>query len=1305
MTELQRKEQIAAALQGAGEENLRTGALRLLEALGYSSEKRLDLSPNSAATFCAEFDPQGRLNERYALTAEWRSVDLLFQLTEEEVRNTWQGNLGFDKGRVDNTIIESYLFFAIDLKGDRYARTKLSGITREVNKLFPMPVMVLFRYAGALTVSVIKREIHKRDETRDVMRKVTLIKDIDLADPIRAHIDILFDLSFPALVEEFAVHNFVGLHRAWEKRLDSYQLNERFYKDIANWYFWALRHEEVAFPRDVETGSAEQREEKRSIFFIRLITRLVFCWFLQEKGLIPRALFRAGALKSLVKETKANAGSYYRAILQNLFFATLNQEVDKRQFRDKKDKGWYDSNRGVTNLFRYEDLLADPVALVSLLKSVPFVNGGLFDCLDSVFKKSENRANVRLDGFSDNPKESCSLPNELFFGDERSIDLSDVYDDKRRKSEKVRGLIEILSRYKFTVEESTPLEQEVALDPELLGKVFENLLASYNRDTRTTARKATGSFYTPREVVSYMVDEALLAYLRGHLDPTSQNPDLETILRPLFAPSEDALQTPLGQSQVEALIAAIDNVKVLDPACGSGAFPMGVLHRLVDLLGKLDPNNNRWKEQQRQRAIRDRSLAEQMEDEENREQALRNIEMRIADIEKSFNTRFHDLDFARKLYLIENSIYGVDIQPIACQIAKLRFFIALIVDQRVDRSLPNSGVRPLPNLETRIVAADALMPVERVEKHQMVLGVDAVKNLRESLDLVRHEHFNARTPDRKAKCRAKDAAIRVELAAELEKLGMPNRSASLLAGWDPYDQNNHAQFFDPEWMFSLKGGFDVVIGNPPYVRQEQLKDIKPKLKEKYDCFSGTADLYVYFYERGIQLLKAGGAFSFITSHKWFRSAYGEKLRIWLNWNTNLERLIDFGDTPVFTAIAYPCIIILTRSPARPVDSQPTENRFKALNWSLEWRIEDINPVFAANSFEMPQASLLKDGWRLERGSKRRLLDRIAKTGLRLDKYAKDRIYYGIKTGFNEAFVVNRATRDQLIDEHPSSAEILRPFLRGRDVKRWRTEYQDLWLIFTRRGIDIKKYPAIQKRLKGLRRELEPCPADWEAKKDGVWPGRKPGTYEWYEIQDNIAYWKEFEKPKIVVPAITDAVNYAFDGYGYYSNDKTSIVIPPSLPYTLAVMNSNVSWWFTQQTFASKQGGFYEFKPMYFSQLPIPQPPAANQELVEAIAEYVIWLNRWSAPDNHGPVAGFFEQLLNGLVYELFFEPELHEKRLYLLKYLAESKPPRIAGLSEEKKGSSVTEFYQKASDINHPVRSCLLSLPALEVVRIIEGAE
>ena len=375
-----------------------------------------------------------------------------------------------------------------------------------------------------------------------------------------------------------------------------------------------------------------------------------------------------------------------------MFFATLNREPDKRKFREKKTTGRFDPNWGVTTLYRYEDLLSDKSALLKLLAEVPFVNGGLFDCLDDVYSQPK----VRFDGFSDNPGESVTIPNELFFGWGHTADLSKDLDDQRKTDVPVQPLIEILNRYKFTVEEDTPLEQEIALDPELLGKVFENLLASYNDDTKTIARKKLGAFYTPRDVVRYMVDEALVFHFASIVS--------ESKLRNLLS---DQLGNQCSQVETQELVLAIERIRVLDPACGSGAFLMGALHRLVYLLSKLDPKNIAWKRRQYEAATRDREKAVSMEDSAIRDAAVLNATQRLKDIESSFNEEHHELDYARKIYLIENSIFGVDVQPIACQMAKLRFFISLLVDQKSDKLL-----RPLPNLETSIVAADTLIPVE-----------------------------------------------------------------------------------------------------------------------------------------------------------------------------------------------------------------------------------------------------------------------------------------------------------------------------------------------------------------------------------------------------------------------------------------------------------------------------------------------------------------------------------------------------------------------------------------------------------------
>ena len=236
----------------------------------------------------------------------------------------------------------------------------------------------------------------------------------------------------------------------------------------------------------------------------------------------PKTSFAEAELRKILKDLSPDASTYNEAILQNLFFATLNQRMGKdvkaqpyRAFA--KDEGFQKNrtNYGVDTLYRYEDHFHDPNTALEHFADVPFLNGGLFECLDRTEEGTNKK--LYLDGFSRNNKKRANIPNHLFFGSEHEEDLSGAYGDTKRKKEKVRGLLHILNAYKFTIVENTPIDQEIALDPELLGKVFENLLASYNEETKTTARKQTGSFYTPRPIVEYMVDESLKAYLSGVL--------------------------------------------------------------------------------------------------------------------------------------------------------------------------------------------------------------------------------------------------------------------------------------------------------------------------------------------------------------------------------------------------------------------------------------------------------------------------------------------------------------------------------------------------------------------------------------------------------------------------------------------------------------------------------------------------------------------------------------------------------------------------------------------------------------------
>ena len=1326
--------EIQQRLQAFEKGSLRDNALALLGTLGYTSEKRITLAPNNLEQFLSTFAQGKILSEKLALPEEWKTIDFLFQLTDDEILAAGNQKSLFDsKGAYNGTVIESYLFFALDLKGSHYTRTALAGITRELNKLFAMPALILFRHGDALTLAIINRRLHKRDQTRDVLEKVTLIKDITFADPIRAHLEILNDFAFANLDTEFGVANFVALHNAWQKKLGSYALSNDFYREIADWYFWAHHQVEdgtIRLPQHCDT------EEEKSLFLIRLLTRLIFCWFLVEKRLLPADLFRDHSLKKLIKDLSLSAPTYYHAVLQNLFFGTLNMPPEQRSFREKKKDGErYDQNYGITNLWRYETDFRDSAEWISLATRVPFLNGGLFDCLDD--KTGQKKDNFILDGFSDNPKLACHLPNDLFFGPERVVDLSKDYgeDDKRTarsKRAKVRGLIEILSRYKFTIEENTPLEEEIALDPELLGKVFENLLASYNEDTRTTARKALGAFYTPREIVTYMVDEALKSYL------STQVPRVKGVLDDLF--SNKATLKDIKPDQRDALIAAIGRVKILDPACGSGAFPMGALHRLVDLLQKLDPNNESWK---RDRLAEARRYRELLEEAGAPKEEIAACDARITDIEKSFDSRFHALDFARKLYLIENSIYGVDIQPVAVQIAKLRFFIALVVDQKVNPKEKNLGVRPLPNLETRLVAADTLIPLPKPKERYGNLFNDDTEALRQhnrlkdELKRIRHEHFNARDPQRKHHWREEDQRVREELSVVLRKTGMKADAARAMATWDPYDQNTFAPFFDSEWMFGLPvgkvrvegrspatllgnfalinetrgqtelattapieidSGFDVVIGNPPYVRQEKIIHIKSLLQPNYpDTYTGTADLYVYFYDRALQLLRCNGILSFITSNKWYRVAYGHKLRAHLAKTATLIHAIDFGDAPVFTAIAYPTIIIASKGAPQP------SHVFRALNWDAHTPSNEIGnfaKFYETKAKSCFQSTLSGESWKFADTSREELLNKMRRVGQSLRDFVNSRVYRGITTGLNEAFVLNGTEREALITQDKSADESIKRHIRGRDVERWLLASRDEWLIFTRGNFKIRKRSAIYKHLEKFRSRLTP----------GVDGGRKPGSYEWFEIQDNIAYWQQFEKPKIVSTKVSIRPTFALDRSGsYLANTAYFFPVDDAALYLLALLNSNVSFAYAKRAFVEKQGGWYEVQPQGLEAFPVPNATPMERKCVECATAWVEWLSQHfaaypAALTTRDPLMlAYIEQILNGLVYELYFPEEVHGAGLRMFELVEQAALPALEAIPETKRLATLRPLFEALYDGTHPLKIALQKLQTLETVRIIEG--
>jgi len=1212
MTAAELKRKIDQSIQAFSQGNLTANALQLFQTLGYNTERHAPLDKPTFAEFRESYiQPSPPFNEKKALVTEWKYVDLLFQLSKEEVLK--QTSL-FTTKKVNRTAIEAYLFFTIELtnelSGDHYSRTELAHITREVNRLFAMPVMILFKYGNALTLSVINRRLHKRDDSRDVLEKVTLIKDIQIQNPHRAHIEILFDLSFDELKNKFNFTNFVELHNAWQKSLDTKELNKRFYRELANWYFWAVQN--VEFPADAET----ERDVRNATNVIRLITRLIFVWFLKEKGLIPDELFNQNRLRQILKFIDDNNTTYYKAIFQNLFFATLNTEMGKRQFRNRAKKtGDRDQHYMIHNVFRYEDYFSDPEeTLTKYFTNIPFLNGGLFECLD--IRDENTGKQARTDGFSDRKDNVLRVPDELFFSDEQEIDLNNVYGTKN-KTYRARGIINLLNSYKFTIVENTPVEEEVALDPELLGKVFENLLASYNPETGSTARKQTGSFYTPREIVTYMVDESLIAYLQTKLASSS-----ETIPSPQNIPSSLPEEGQGGgdkrlchlfsytyephqfnPKEVDILIDAIDSAKILDPACGSGAFPMGILHKLVYILSKLDPNNQKWRQRQINKVMEvpDVTVREKL----------------IEDIEQAFQS--NKLDYGRKLYLIENAIFGVDIQPIAVQIAKLRFFISLIVDQKISFISPplaggagggeNLGIRPLPNLETKFVAANTLIGIERPQ--QLMLRNPDIDKKEAELKKVRERHFTARTPQTKEKYRKEDETLRKEISQLLSRDGFTRDVTEKLANWSPYDQNASADFFDPEWMFGVTEGFDIVIGNPPYVEHKKLKGISSELKKHYSTYSGTADLYVYFYENGINNLREKGTLVYITSNKFIKTSYGEHLRKYFS-NFNINEIIDFTEVHVFEALVSSCIFSVSKN-------NNSSNKIKVafVNDSL-FDFSSVDAFIDKNKFYLKQSNISGNIWQLENETKLALKKKIENGSVTMNKIDDINIYRGVTTGYNPAFIIDDEKRKELIKEDKANKTIIKPLLQGRNIRKWIYQESNDYLLQTGYNTDIKKnYPIIFEHLKQFKNELEV---------------RADQGINWWNLRA-CKYYSEFEKEKIIWGLTADKWAFAYDNENHFlpSNGYilTSKVIP--VKYLLALMNSKLIEFYFGFIGIMTAGGAFTLKYETVIEFPIKEVEEVIQHQFITLVDQII------AAKQKNPTAdtSTLEREIDQMVYKLY----------------------------------------------------------------------
>ncbi len=1318
---IDRRKSLHAALQAFTNTGLAAACVKLLDVLGYASEKTADLgaSADSLLGSIEQFKPElGPISRDKVKTCRWKSCAFLFQLTNDEIPSLAVGQppQGADS-KLARGQIESFVFLAIELKDEQCSRTDLAAITRELNRRFPMPCILLFRHGGLFSLAVIDRRQNLRDASRDVIAsRVTVIKDVRLASPHRAHLDILAGLALENLGDKRRPSNFRELYGAWIDTLSTQKLNETFYKQLAWWYLWAIK--EVRFPK----GGGADRD---AIGVIRLLTRLIFVWFIKERGLVPDALFDREALRTILKvppgET-ANESHYYHAILQNLFFATLNVEMGEERRWAKVGSGMK-GDYLISLVYRHKEAFQNPdAALAEYFANVPFLNGGLFECLDEALTDKDFERNpdleklavkegsgwvLRIDGFSRRPDARAHVPNKLFFGGTDDAALNAEFGTKGKRYA-VQGLVDLLNGYKFTIDENTPLDEEVALDPELLGKVFENLLASYNPDTRSTARKQSGSFYTPREVVDYMVDEALIAYFARHLPETEE---LEGKLRHLLSHAETGHD--FSEAEADTLVAAIENLKVLDPACGSGAFPMGILAKLFVALKKLDPDNRRWREQNLAPLQQRLAGARKTPDPVQRDAEISDAEAAMEKHKKDFADPTY-ADYTRKLYLIEKCIFGSDIQPIAVQIAKLRFFIALIVSQPIDKDKPNWNITPLPNLETKIVAANTLKEVPRQQIQGSLLSDPAIAQKEAELREANAAYFTARTRATKKRRKEKVQMLHEELVSLLQRDGfVTTEDAERMARWDPFDQNRHADFFDVEWMFGMprdkSGGervFDIVIGNPPYIKEFTFREAFDGLRAS-PYYQGKMDLWYLFACRALDHLKQpDGVLSFIATNNWITNSGASIMRREMAKRATILRLIDFVNFRVFGGADIQTMILIARNEAEGdynfdlrrlnADNPTRDDMMALLSGEAGNGLEYLMPVFDRKRFSR-QTFTFSDSNKesiLELIAKRRnfILDgsrEVAQGIVAPQDFVnkKSATTLGGSAAVGEGiFVISDAERENLELSH-AEEKLLRPYFTTEELGRYFGKAKNsFWIIYTDSSFKsanaIAPYQRLKKHLDRFARVITSDNAPY---------GLHRARDERFFIGEKIVSLRKCSRPI-----------FTYTDFDCYVSQTFNVIKTGRIDqrYLTGYLNSSVVMFWLRHR-GKLQGQLFQVDKEPLVGIPLYRPDNSKVETVSCAVGATIAL----LGDDKLDVSFRFEQLINGLVFELFFPDDLHRANIRLFDACEKAGVGELSSLKDKALAIAANELAECIFATSHPIYAMLFDLQALEVVRIIEGRE
>jgi adenine-specific DNA-methyltransferase len=926
------------------------------------------------------------------------------------------------------------------------------------------------------------------------------------------------------LLDKGKVVNFEEL----KNRFSVEVVNKDFYQQIAILYTKLIGGErglgikKKVYPGLLKLPSTAQYSEKMQRFAVRLIGRIVFCWFLREKKSEKGTPLISSKLLSF--EAVQKKSDYYHSILEPIFFETLNRPTENR--KDRFQEGPFNK--------------------------IPYLNGGLFS--------PDNE-----DYYSYNEGEQA-VNNNI-------VKVPDSW---------LSELFEVLELYNFTVDENTSIDVDLSIDPEMLGRIFENLLAEINPETGESARNKTGSFYTPREIVDYMVDQSLIEYLSIKTEIGREK--LEFLV--LYSGIESFKFSEIEQNQI---IQALSNFKAIDPACGSGAFPMGLLQKIVHILQVIDPDAKLWFKEK-----------------------IKNITDHA--IKRSIEERFESesLDYIRKLGVIRDSIFGVDIQPIATEISRLRCFLTLIVEESVDDDKVNRGIEALPNLDFKFVTANSLIPlIDNSDKKEQTLFEDreGIEELKE----LRHKYFNATNSER-VYMQEDFKKKQEDMLQRMIELKYNAGTTSSLSTWNPFDEKP-TPWFDSEWMFGVEK-FSLSIGNPPYIQlQKNNGELGNLYKDLgFETFTKTGDIYVLFYEKGLKLTEEEtGLLCYITSNKWLRAGYGEKLREYFS-KKNPIQLIDFGGFKVFESATVDTNILLIQNNSR-------EDSFNACHFKNDYQKgESIRDYFNENKnvFKDPTSK----SWFVGSLEETALKQKIEKSGKPLKEWDVE-FFRGIQTGNNEVFVINAKIYAEIIKKSPEASKHIYPVLRGRDIDRFSNRYKNLWLLYTDRNTDVDNLSGIKEYLYSNKKIL--------LNKREV----KEGKIPWYSLyRPASAHFNKYFSNKIVWGDDPQYSKFTITNASYCILGPAYFMIGEKLEYLLGILNSKVVFYFLSSIAPSLGEKAISLKLKFLEKTPIPRITMENScavdEIKKLVNQILILKNQNQDADTKN-----LEEQIDQLVYNLY----------------------------------------------------------------------